>query len=189
MLSWLTEAFFDPKMTTQRLNAHEYQQSENVRKVRSMENLYLIDFKKMPLKGFTNFKIGMKLFTDSELNKYLKKFLVIFPGDYAMQFFCRQIIYSKTYVKPADRNTQTSDMNVSESSVLSIVEKESFQSFVTFNAALHVQLNGQEDIMLNYHFTLKCIYENTFMNCILVLKPKAWRTATIYMKLFMEDGH
>ena len=44
MPNWLMEAFFDPKMTTQRLNTHEYQQSENVRKLRSMENLYLIDF-------------------------------------------------------------------------------------------------------------------------------------------------
>ena len=154
-----------------------------------IKSSFHMHFKEMLLKGFTNFEIGMKLFTDSELNKYLKKFLVIFPGDHPMQFFCRQIIYSKTYVKPADRNTQTSDMNVSESSVLSIVEKDSFQSFVTFIGALHVQLNGQEDIMKNYHFTLKYIYENTFMNCILALKPKAWRTATIYMKLFMEDGH
>ena len=122
-----------------------------------MENLYLIDFKEMPLKGFTNFETGMKLFTGSELNEYLKTFLVIFPGDHPMQFFCRQIIYSKTCVKPADRNTHTSDMNVSESSVLSVVEKDSFQSFVTFIGALHVQLNGQEDIMQNYHFTLKYI--------------------------------
>ena len=45
MPQWLHESFFDPKMTTQPLNTHEYQQSENVRKLRSMDNLYLLEFK------------------------------------------------------------------------------------------------------------------------------------------------
>ena len=96
MSPWLRECFFDPKMVKQRLNAHEYQQSENVQKPRSMDNLYLLEFKELSLKNYKGFEDGIKFFTESKFSKYLKRLLVIFPGDHPMQFFSRQIIYTHT---------------------------------------------------------------------------------------------
>ena len=114
MPQWLHESFFDPKMTTQQLNTHEYQQSENVRKLHYMDNLYLLEFKEMPLKCFSDFKTGMQIFTDSPLKSYLDKFVVILPGDHPMQFFCRQIVYSETYNK--DNSMQDPSANIGDKS-------------------------------------------------------------------------
>ena len=44
MPQWLKEQLFDPKMVKQRLNTHEYQQSENAQQLRCLENLYLVEF-------------------------------------------------------------------------------------------------------------------------------------------------
>ena len=55
-----------------------------------------------------------------------------------------------------------------------------YQSFIAFIGGLHVQLNGQGDIMGNYHQFLKFVYENLFKNCILALKPKPWRTSNLF---------
>ena len=73
MPAWLKDAFFDQKMTNQRPNTHRYQQSENVKKLRCMENLYLIELKEMPLKNIKDFEAGMQLFVSSKLHDYLKK--------------------------------------------------------------------------------------------------------------------
>ena len=47
MPEWLTESFFDPQMTRQRLNAHEYYQSADVQQLRSFDNLHLLEFKEL----------------------------------------------------------------------------------------------------------------------------------------------
>ena len=57
MLEWLTESFFfDPKMTRQRLNAHEYYQSADVRQLRSIDNLLFLEFKELKLKSMLGFE-------------------------------------------------------------------------------------------------------------------------------------
>ena len=106
MPAWLKDAFFDPKMTKQRLNTHEYQQSENVKKLRCMENLYLIEFKEMPLKNNKDFETGMQLFVNSKLHDYFKKFIVVLPGDHPMQFYCCQNVYRHTYKKITQADAQ-----------------------------------------------------------------------------------
>ena len=73
MPAWLKDAFFDPKMTKQRLNTHQYQQSENVKKLRCMENLYLMEFKEMPLKNIKDFETGIQLFVNSNFMIIFKK--------------------------------------------------------------------------------------------------------------------
>ena len=99
MPQWLKEQFFDPKMVKQRLNTHEYQQSENAQQLRCLENLYLVEFKELSLKNYKGFEEGIKFFTESKLNNYLSKFHVIFPGDHPMQYFCRQIVYANSYCR------------------------------------------------------------------------------------------
>ena len=183
MPQWLHESFFDPKMTTQRLNTHEYQQSENVRKLRSMDNLYLLEFKEMPLKCFSDFKTGMQIFIDSPLKSYLNKFVVILPGDHPMQFFFRQIVYSETYNK--DNSMQDAPANIGDKSkaknehIALLKPRNPFQSFAPFIGGLHIQLNAVEDVVQNYHSIMKFLYENLFPNAILALKPRPWRSITL----------
>ena len=198
-------------MVKQRLNAHEYQQSENVQKLRSMDNLYLLEFKELSLKNYKRFEDGIKFFTESKFSEYLKRFLVIFPGDHLMHFFSHQIIYSHTYngnqntpdVQQAlssncSSNVENSQLNndklssvdhsytkntyssYNTSTKLTSLTHNIYQSFIAFIGGLHVQLNGQGDIMGNYHQFLKFVYENLFKNCIPALKPKPWRTSNLF---------
>ena len=143
MPAWLKDAFFDPKMTKQRLNTHQYQQSENVKKLRCMENLYLIEFKEMPLKNIKDFETGMQLFVNRKLHDHLKKLIIVLPGDHPMQFYCRQNVYRHAYKKitPADSQHPISE-DVRFVNEMQILAWNPFQSFVVFLGILHVQLNA-----------------------------------------------
>ena len=77
----IRESFFDPEFVRHRLDAHSYHHSENVRKMRCLDNLYLIDFIQQPLKSKANFATAVDVMLDSTLKEYLKKYTVIMPGD------------------------------------------------------------------------------------------------------------
>ena len=49
MPDWIRDVFFDPEIVRHRLDVHPYQHSQNVKKMRSLTNLYLIEFTEHPL--------------------------------------------------------------------------------------------------------------------------------------------
>ena len=164
-------------MTTQRLNTHEFQQSENVQKLHSMDNLYLLEFKETPLKCFSDFKTGMQVFNDSPLKSYLDRSVVILPGDYPMQFVL-QTNCSETCNKDAPANTGDKSKAKTEQIPL-LKPRNPFQSFAPFIGGLHIQLNAVEDVVQNYHSIMKFLHENLFLNAMLVLKARPWRSITL----------
>jgi len=50
MPDWLTPAFFDPELQWQRINTEKYCESDNVRTMRKMDNLHLVQFVELRLK-------------------------------------------------------------------------------------------------------------------------------------------
>ena len=62
----MTTAFFDPITVRHRLATHQYKESDDVRTLRRLDNLYLIDFKECRLEGVNEIKINLR--RDRDLN-------------------------------------------------------------------------------------------------------------------------
>ena len=134
----LTSEFFDPLMERERLEAHDYCASADVRHLRKFENVYLIDFLKLPLKSTENYETALGVVLDSKLKEYCSQFLVLMPGDYPSQFHPRKIIFNLL--------TQYTSQNLTASPLLSIIH---------MIGPLHIDLNSDEDLVLNYIPLLK----------------------------------
>lgn len=98
-----------------------------------------------------------------EMKEYLSKFVVLFRGDHPSQFFPRQTVYEILckYIANITFKTPT--------------PHEELLSLVPLIGPLHIDLNADEDLELNYHPFIKYLYELLFPNRILAAKPKPWR--------------
>ncbi|KAL9983834.1 hypothetical protein ACROYT_G006074 [Oculina patagonica] len=154
----LSVLFFDPLMERQRLEAHNYHASTVVRSMRSFDDVYLLDFVKLPLKSRENYETSLGLVLQSHLKEYLSKFVVLLPGDWPSQFYPRQIVYSSC------------------SSGRVGAQLDPVTSIVPCMGPLHVDLNADEDIMEKYITFVRFVYESLFPGRKLADKPKPWRT-------------
>ena len=115
-------------MEKQRLSTHMYQQSDDVHTLRSLDNLHLIDFIELTLKGNDGFETAMNNLLKSNLADYMKKYLVLLPRDWPAQFFMCRVIYRK----------------------LADIE-DPLLSLVPILGALHVNLNATEDVFIAFN--------------------------------------
>ena len=157
----ITAEFFDPLMERERLEAHDYCASSDVRHLRKFENVNLIDFLKLPLKNTINYKTALDIVCKSKLKEYCSEFVVLMPGDYPSQFYPRKIIYNLL-----KQSSSQADDDVPNSPLLSIVP---------MIGPLHIDLNSDEDLVLNFIPLLKPIYESVFKGKKLADHPKPWR--------------
>ena len=156
----ITTEFFDPLMEREHLEAHDYCASADVRHLRKFDNVHLIDFLKLPLKSTTNYQT-LDVVCESKLKEYCSQFVVLMPGYYPSQFHPRKIIYDlllKCLIQPND-NTPVSPL----------------LSIIPMIGPLHIDLNSDEDLVLNYISLLKKIYEAVFKGKKLAEHPKPWR--------------
>ena len=93
MPNWLTTLFFTPDLQRHMLEEHGYGDESGVRMMRTMDDLHLIDFIELQLKSKDGFSKAYDIVMASGLAPYLKKFVIIQPGDWPCQFYCRQLIY------------------------------------------------------------------------------------------------
>ena len=100
MPSWALSKYFDPEAERQRLLIHDYQQTEN-QQIRCMDNTKLVDSIELPLKSVENALTAINKMLSSGLEIYLKDFIAAFVGDWPMQFFIRQLVYSSAPSVPA----------------------------------------------------------------------------------------
>ena len=157
----LTTEFFDPLMERERLEAHDYCASADVRHLRKFDNVYLIDFLKLPLKSTENYETALGVVTNSKLKEYCSQFLVLMPGDYPSQFHPGKIIFNllKQYLNQPEQNAAVSPL----------------LSIIPMIGPLHIDLNSDEDLVLNYIPLLKQVYEAVFKGKKLADHPKPWR--------------
>ena len=195
---WGKAIFFDSEYERHRLHAHDYSTSENIRRLRSMENLYLLEMKELPLKSFTNFKTALTWICESKMKIYLNKFVLIMPGDWPAQYYLRQVVYSSVYsdvlsIKQHEHENiedeEAIGTNLDHSSytfksytkptVTSTPWKREVDSIVPLIGPLHISLNVREDICEVYHEFIKYMYEDLFPGCQLANKPKPWRISLV----------
>ena len=155
MPSWIKERFFDPEAERHRLSVHDYQEFENIRVMRSMDHSFLIDSLELPLKSYSNFFEAVQHALDMGLAEYLKKFIIINPGDWPAQFYLRQIV------------------NQPESPI-------EMQHIVPFIGALHVSLNDRENPVPTFIPFFKMLYKAMFgEKRILADHPQPWRISLV----------
>ncbi|PFX18854.1 hypothetical protein AWC38_SpisGene16764 [Stylophora pistillata] len=202
MPDWLTKAFFNPELERHRLNIHQYCDSENVRMMRKMDDLHLLDFVELRLKSKGDFDTAYDVAMSTGLAAYLKKFTVFQPGDWPSQFYCRQIIYEslKKFVSshpgfsdippqqefiPSDHSSYSFPMtsgttdNLLNNSLPQETSQPSILSIVPTIGPLHISLNSREHIVNSYHPFFKKIYETIFPRSKLADNPKPWRVSLI----------
>jgi hypothetical protein len=97
---WVVAKSFDPEAERQRLLVHDYQQTEN-QQMRCMDNTKLVDSVELPLKSLDDVLTAVKKILSIGLETYLNHFIVPFIGNWPMQYFIRQLVYSKTPSIPA----------------------------------------------------------------------------------------
>ena len=156
MPSWALAKYFDPEAERQRLLIHDYQQTENQR-IRCMDNSKLVDSIELPLKSIENALTAINKMLTSGLEIYLKDFIAPFVGDWPMQFFIRQLVYSSAPNVPA---------------VL--------KNVVPLIGPLHISLNARECVFLKFHDIFADLYAFIFgKKAKLAKKPKPWRISLL----------
>ena len=96
MPAWAREAFFDPQNERSRLQIHNYANSENIRDLRSMDNVELLGMKELPLKSLKNFETALSWVNKSR------------PGDWPAQFYIRKAVYKSVY--PAGKSSKPQNL-------------------------------------------------------------------------------
>ena len=79
---WITKSFFCPELERHILEEHNYCSNSEVRSTTNMENLLLVNFVELQLKSKDDFATAYDIALDAGLKQYLKKFVVIQPGDW-----------------------------------------------------------------------------------------------------------
>ena len=152
MPDWVTAKYFDPEAERHRLLTHDYQQAD-IYHTRCMENTKLVDSIQLPLKCRNDVLTALKKMLASGLEVYLSEFIAPFIGDWPIQLFIRQLVYSNT------ANIPTAIKNV-----------------IPFIGPLHISLNARECVVLNFQDVFSDLYTFLFGNIAkLSKKPRPWR--------------
>ena len=166
MSQWLTKSLFTPDLETHILDEHLYCDDSGVRHMRTMDGLNLINFIKFQLKSKEGFATAYDIALAGGLKDYLKRFVIVQPGDWPSQFYGRQIIYE--YLKLEAQRRSQNDLQTNGLA-------PSTASIIPTMGPLHISLNSREHIFITFRPFFKKIYSHLFPGCKLIEKPKPWR--------------
>ena len=138
MPDWIVAKYFDPEAERQRLLIHDYQQTE-IQPMRSMDNTKLVDSIELPLKSSKNVLTAVKKILSGGLEIYLNHFIAPFIGDWPMQFFIRQLVYSDSPSLPAV-----------------------MKNIIPLIGPLHISPNARECVLLMFHPIFADLYAALF---------------------------
>ena len=168
--------------------------------MKKMDDLHLADFVELQLKSKHDFDAAYDVALSAGLEDYMRKFVVIQPGDWPHQFYCRQIIYGcfKIFTRqnpelgyiPTDSNmvishnhsaysfpfTTASTVNCFPHNMTS---QPSLLSIVPTIGPLYISLNSREHVVSSFHPFFKYLYESIFPRSKFADKPKPWRISLI----------
>ena len=91
----MTSLFFNPETVRQRLETHQYKESDNVREMRRLDNLYLLDFQECRLKNIEDYRRALTLLFSAEIREYAANHVLFVLGDWPTQYYLRQIVYQQ----------------------------------------------------------------------------------------------
>ncbi len=152
MPDWVLAKYFDPEAERQRLLIHDYQQTEN-QQMQSMDNTKLVDSIELPLKSCEDVLTTINKMLTSSLQVYLNHFIAPFVGDWPMQFFIRQLVYSNSPSIPM-----------------------ALKNVVPLIGPLHISLNARECVLLMFYEVFADLYSFLFgKKAKLAKKLKPWQ--------------
>ena len=172
MPDWLTTLFFIPELERHILEEHSYCDESEVTLMRTMEDLHLIDFVELQLKSKDGLAKAYEIALSSGLAAYLQKFMVIQPGDWPCQFYCRQLVYE---CLAQHQKSILSSECPTENSNPTIQQIPAMASLVPTMGPLHISLNSREDIFKTFQPFFQQVYKYMFPNSKLAASPKPWR--------------
>ena len=156
MPDWVVAKYFDPEVERQRLLIHDYQQTE-IQSMRNMDNTKLVDCIELPLTSREDVLAAVKKILSGGLEIYLNNFIAPFVGDWPMQFYIRQLVYSDSPSLPA---------------VL--------KNVISLIGPLHISLNARECVLLMFHPIFADLYAALFgQKAKLAKKPKHSRVSLL----------
>ena len=131
--------------------------------MRSMDNTKFVDSIKLPLKSCEDALAAINKMLTSGLDIYLNHYVCTIFGDWPMQFFIRQLVYSNA----------------------ASIAKE-LKNVVPLIGPLHISLNARECVLLNFHQVFADLYSFLFgRKTKLVMKPKPWRISVVGSYLYV----
>ena len=122
--------------------------------MRAVDNTKLVDSIQLDLKSRENVLTAINKMLSSGLNVYLSNFIALFVGDWPMQFFLHQLIYSSDPLVPS-----------------------ALKNVVPFIGPLHISLSARECVLLNFHQVQLFADLYSFLlgkKAKLAKKPKPW---------------
>ena len=169
MPDWLTTLFFTLELERHILEEHGYSDELEVRLMRTMEDLYLTDFVELQLKSKDGFSKAYKVALSSGLAAYSQKFIVIQPGDWPCQFYCRQLVYEclaqhQKFMLSSECPTEIGNHRIQQIPAM--------VSLVPTIGPLHISLNSSEDIFKTLQPFFQQVYTYMFPKSKLAASPK-----------------
>jgi hypothetical protein len=122
----------------------------------------------LQLKSKEEFATAYDMALAGGLKKYLKKFVVVQPGDWPSQFYDRQIVYE--YVTRQTQNFQINSGNTTANGPTSSTPRQpmlnvpapSITSVVPTMGPLHISLNSREHIFMSFKPLFRKVYLSPF---------------------------
>jgi len=199
MPGWVRDTFFNPELERHRLAVHEYCESDSIRTMRQMTDVYLVDFIELTLKSKDDFSAAFDIILSTNLAEYLKRFLIFHPGDWPAQFYSRQIIYETlqkycrtsdaaqyTISTPTDHEYATPftsvhsrEAQVGEENANISVSQPAILSVIPCIGPLHISLNGRETVFKEFLRFFQKIYTKLFPRSKLPKSPRPWRISLV----------
>lgn len=192
MPEWLTREFFTPEVERHIIDEHLYCDDDAVRHMRSMEDLHLLNFFELQLKSKEGFATAYDIALSTGLKQYLKRFVVLQPGDWPSQFYSRQIIYEGLSVSSIANNQQSQKQNMNPTQLEtehpyyvnnrpvmklphSLPNPPCYTGIIPHIGPLHISLNSREHVFIVFKPFFRKVYAYLFPRSKLAEKPKPWR--------------
>ena len=196
MPEWLTKQFFNPESERTRLSEHQYCEDNSIRTLRRMDDLHLIDFVELQLKSRQDFTAAYDIALSSGLKEYLKKFVIIQPGDWPCQLYCRQSVYQSlpSRFQPSETQAGSSYEAETDHSYTLLTPKKHcsynfsvntpdsispITSIVPMLGPLHISLNSREHVFISFRPFFANVYHFLFPKSKLADHPKPWRISLL----------
>jgi hypothetical protein len=185
MPNWMTREFFQPESERNRISVHEYCKSASIRTMRRMDDLELVDFFEQQLKSKDNFASAFEHVLKTKLKAYMKKYVLIQPGDWPCQFFSRQLVYetianllpsmltpqtlgnnddltTTDNIHPTPRAVNHDSARICTSSSTTTRVLPPLAAAIPMIGPLHISINSREHVLLSFHPFFKRVYEHLF---------------------------
>ena len=204
----MTSHFFNPETVRQRLETHQYKESDNVREMRRLDNLYLLDFQECRLKNIEDYRRALSLLFSAEMREYAANHVLFVLGDWPTQYYLRQIVYQQLghentsllidevsvsasfdhlYGMSITQSIYPTETRNQDQPATATDDQQSPESrnplpllsIIPVLGFLHISLNSQENFLTMYHPFMKFLYEQIFPHCKLADKPMPWRQTLI----------